>query len=515
MSEIVNASAPLQNDVVVEARSVTKRYGANIALSDVTFRVRRGAVNVLIGENGAGKSTLMRLLAGVEQADSGQILVEGAPRIMRSPRDAEAVGIAIVHQELAVLENLDLSENIFAGRELVRSAVLIDRDAQDLRSDAVLAELHKPLAVRSLAGALSLGNRQLVEVARSLAHRAKVLILDEPTSALSGAESAILFRVIEELKRRGVAIVYISHRLQELLELGDHFTVMRDGRIVGCGERGEVDRRWIVGHMSGQDPMPQAETAVRPTTREPMLQVTGLVALATDRTAVKGVSFTVGRGEIVGIYGLLGSGRTELMEALAGLGTIAGEVIIGGRRVSVESVVTAAAAGIALVPEDRQRDGLVPELSIRENISLGSLREFARGGWLRRGAEAARVREIAAQMSITARDLEQPVTTLSGGNQQKVVVARCLMRRPKVLLLDEPTRGVDVAAKAEIYRLLRDLAAKGLSVLFSTSEIEEARTLSDRVLVMVQGELAGEFTSSEITDEGLFAAASPAVEAVA
>jgi erythritol transport system ATP-binding protein len=513
MIESINASTSLPNEVALEARGVTKRYGANVALNDVTFCVRRAAVNVLIGENGAGKSTLMRLLAGVEQADSGQILMGGERLIMRSPRDAEAAGIAIVHQELAVLENLDLSENIFAGRELVRSAVLIDREAQDLRSDAVLAELHKPLVLRGLAGALSLGNRQLVEVARSLAHRAKVLILDEPTSALSSAESANLFCVIEELKRRGVAIVYISHRLHELLELGDHFTVMRDGRIVGCGERGEVDRRWIVERMSGHDPTPHAETMAMQTTYEPMLQVIGLATMVADRTAVKGVSFTVGRGEIVGIYGLLGSGRTELMEALAGLGTIAGEVLIGGRKVSVDSVAHATAAGIALVPEDRQRDGLVPELSIRENISLGSLPEFARGGWLRRGAEAAQVREIATQMSITARDLEQKVTTLSGGNQQKVVVARCLMRRPKVLLLDEPTRGVDVAAKAEIYRMLRGLAAKGLSVLFATSEIEEARTLADRVLVMMQGKLVAEFAARTITDEALFAAASPAVEA--
>jgi erythritol transport system ATP-binding protein len=513
MSESVNASTSLQNEVVLEARGVTKRYGANVALNDVTFCVLRGAVNVLIGENGAGKSTLMRLLAGVEQADSGKILIGGEPRVMRSPRDAEAAGIAIVHQELAVLENLDLSENIFAGRELVRSAVLIDSEGQDARSNAALRELRKPLALRSLAGALSLGNRQLVEVARSLAHRAKVLILDEPTSALSAAESASLFCVIGELKRQGVAIVYISHRLHELLELGDHFTVMRDGRIVGCGERGEVDRRWIVERMSGRDPVQQPGPVALQTTRDPVLQVIGLATGAADRTAVKGVTFTVGLGEIVGIYGLLGSGRTELMEALAGLGTMAGEVLISGRKVPLDSVAAAAAAGIALVPEDRQRDGLVPELSIRENISLGSLRQFARGGWLRRRAEAAQVSEMAAKMSIAANDLEQKVTTLSGGNQQKVVIARCLMQRPKVLLLDEPTRGVDVAAKAEIYRMLRELAAKGLSVLFATSEIEEARTLADRVLVMVQGRLAAEFTACAITDEALFAAASPAVEA--
>jgi erythritol transport system ATP-binding protein len=512
MSESVDAGIQ-QSEVVLEARGVSKRYGANLALNNVTFCVRRGAVNVLIGENGAGKSTLMRLLAGVEQADSGQILMNGHECIMASPRDAEAAGIAIVHQELAILENLDLSENIFAGRELVQSAVLIDRAGQDLRTDAALGELHKPLALRSLAGALSLGNRQLVEVARSLAHFAKVLILDEPTSALSAAESASLFSVIRGLKERGVAIVYISHRLHELLELGDHFTVMRDGRIVGQGERGKVDRQWIVKQMSGRDPIQQPATVDRQTAREPVLQVIGLGTRMAGRTAVKSISLTVGLGEIVGIYGLLGSGRTELTEALAGLGMTAGEVFISGRKVSLDSVATATAAGIALVPEDRQRDGLVPDLSIRENISLGCLPSFARSGWLRRREEVARVREIAAQMNIAASDLEQKVTTLSGGNQQKVVVARCLMQRPKVLLLDEPTRGVDVAAKAEIYRLLRGLAANGQGVLFTTSEFEEARTLADRVLVLVQGRLSAEFSAGAITDEALFAAASPAVEA--
>ncbi len=501
------------NDVVLEARGVTKRYGANVALRDVTFQVRRGAVNVLIGENGAGKSTLMRLLAGVETADAGEIVMDGRRLALRSPRDAEAAGIAIVHQELAVLENLDLSENIFAGRELVRSAVLIDCDGQDVRSEAALKELHKPLKLRSLAGALSLGNRQLVEVARSLAHGAKVLILDEPTSALSVAESASLFCVIEELKRRGVAIVYISHRLHELLELGDHFTVMRDGRIVGQGERAEVDRQWIVERMSCRDLGRAPERLPATAALEPRLEVRGVATKGADRIAVREASFTVGAGEIVGIYGLLGSGRTELLEALAGLGSMAaGEVQVGECKVSVNTVADAIAAGITLVPEDRQRDGLVPELSIRENISLASLGDFARRGWLRRRAEAARVREIAAQMHIAARDLEAKVTTLSGGNQQKVVLARCLMRRPKVLLLDEPTRGVDVAAKAEIYGLLRELSAKGLSVLFATSEMEEARTLADRVLVMVQGALVAEFDAATMTDEALFEAASPAVE---
>jgi erythritol transport system ATP-binding protein len=502
------------DEVVLESRGVSKRYGATVALNDVTFRVRRGAVNVLIGENGAGKSTLMRLLSGAEQATSGEVWKDGRRLEMRSPRDAAAAGIAIVHQELAVMENLNVAENIFAGRELVRSAVLVDRDEERVRGTTALRELRKPLDVRVEAGDLSLGNRQIVELARSLDCGAQVLILDEPTSALSATEARSLFRVIEDLKARGVAIVYISHRLNELLHLGDFFTVMRDGCVVGEGVRGSVDRAWIVERMSGRGAGDSGECATNVAGGGPMLEVSGVSVKMGGGSAGAGLDLAVRAGEIVGIYGLLGAGRTEFLETLAGVRRKdSGEVRLGGQRVSVESVADALAAGITLVPEDRQRDGLVPELSIRENISLASLEMFTRGGWVRRSAEAARVREVAAQMCIAAHDLELPVTTLSGGNQQKVVLARCLMRRPKVLLMDDPTRGVDVGAKAEIYRTLRTLSAAGLSVLFATSEMEEARLLADRVLVMTQGRLVAEFAGADATDEALFAAASPAMEA--
>jgi erythritol transport system ATP-binding protein len=512
-SPTASQSASVHGDVVLESRGVSKRYGATMALNDVTFRVRRGAVNVLIGENGAGKSTLMRLLAGAEQPTSGEVWKDGRRLEMRSPRDAAAAGIAIVHQELAVLENLNVTDNIFAGRELVRSAMLIDRKRQQVRGDAALRELGKPLDVRGVAGELSLGNRQVVELARALECGAQVLILDEPTSALSAAEAVSLFRVIQDLKRRGVAIVYISHRLHELLYLGDFFTVMRDGCVVGEGVRGSVDHSWIVDRMSGRKAANanSDRCAARAAADQPMLEVSGLSLAMGGRAVVANLHLQVRAGEIVGIYGLLGAGRTELLEALAGLRRIdAGEVRIDGKQVRLRSVADALAAGVALAPEDRQRDGLVPELSIRENISLASLAEFTRAGWMRNGAEAARVREVAAQMCIAAHDLELPVTTLSGGNQQKVVLARCLMRRPKVLLLDEPTRGVDVGAKAEIYRTLRALAASGLSVLFATLEMEEARLFADRIVVMTQGSFVAEFAAADATDESLFAAASPA-----
>jgi erythritol transport system ATP-binding protein len=499
----------MPSGILLEARSISKRYGGNLALDQVTFRVHRGAVNVLIGENGAGKSTLMRTLAGVEQPDSGEILLKGTPLQLRSPRDATSAGISIVHQELSVFANLDVTENIFAGRELVRSAVLVDRPAEEARSFAVLNELGKSIAVRSSAEELSLGNRQVVELARSLAHGALILILDEPTSALSSAEACSLFRVIESLKQRGVAIIYISHRLHELLLLGDFFTVLRDGRVVGEGIRGSVDRKWIVERMSGRALETQPHRPIDVAHSASMLQVAGLSVMAAGRPPVRDVSLETRRGEIVGIYGLLGSGRTELLEALAGLLPRRGVVQVDGKPIPAGSVVKAIDSGITLAPEDRQRDGLVPELSIRENIGLSAFEEFSRLGFLQRRAAMIRIQEVAAQLHLGAADLELPVTTLSGGNQQKVILARCLMRRPRVLLLDEPTRGVDVGAKAEIYRTLKILAQSGLSVLFSTSEIEEARTLAHRILVMSQGRIVAEFSAIDATDEGIFSSASP------
>jgi erythritol transport system ATP-binding protein len=408
-------------------------------------------------------------------------------------------------------------ENVFAGRELTRAGLFIDRSREEQRSGVALANIGMPMevyAMRAPVDGLSLGCRQLVELARSLAHGAKILILDEPTSALSVTEAEALYRVIEDLKSRGVAIVYISHRLDELLHLGDYFTVLRDGQFVGEGERGNVDRAWIVERMSGRGSDEAIARRAPQKSAGAVLEVVGLNVQQPGRPAVNGVSFSVGYGEVVGIYGLLGSGRTELMEALAGLRRPdAGMVKLSGEQVTLDNVAATIRAGMTLAPEDRQKDGLVPELSIRENISLASLGEFSHRGFLVRSEETARVRATAAQLQISAVDLELPVTALSGGNQQKVVLARCLMRRPSVLLLDEPTRGVDVRAKADIYRALRDLATKGLCILFTSSEMEETRLLADRVLVMTRGRIAAEFIAAELTDERLFAAASPTVGA--
>ena len=505
-----------REDVILEARAITRRYPGTIALNAVDFRVYRNEVNVLIGENGAGKSTLMRILAGVESADEGELRLEGSPIVLRSPREAARHGIAIVHQELSVLPNLDLADNIFAGREEVRAGLFVHREHEEQRSTDALRRLRKPMNVRNQAGHLSLGSRQIVELARTLDQKTKILILDEPTSALSNAEAETLFGVIDELKRSGVTIIYISHRLNELLHLGDQFTVLRSGRVVGEAPRGAVTRQWIVERMSGRDfaanAIPRAEGGDGvELLRVQGLTVSGAVDAEAERAPVRDVHFCLRSGEIVGIYGLLGAGRTELLECIAGLTPPAsGAIFLRGAPIQLNSAADGVKAGIHLVPEDRQRDGLIPDLSIRENIVLAG----AGGLLLNRKKETSVAEQLARELNIAARDLELPVTALSGGNQQKVLIARCLLRSPVLLLLDEPTRGVDVGAKAEIYAILRRLAGQGIGVLFTSSEIEETQALADRALVLCQGHISAEFRKSELTDEALFAAASPSAPAV-
>jgi erythritol transport system ATP-binding protein len=495
-------------DIILEARDIVRRYPGTTALKGVNFRVYRNKVNVLIGENGAGKSTLMRILAGAESATSGSLLLDGAQVVFADTRDAAKHGLAMVHQEPSVLSNLSISDNIFAGREICRMGMVFD-SAQAARSSDALGMLGGRTGVQALAGALPFGQRQIVEIARTLAHRSRILLLDEPTSALSVADCERLFTVIRDLKRRGVSIVYVSHRLQELLEIGDHFTVLRDGRISGEAERSEVNRTWIVERMTGKF-VQQDDLRPKRAQNEASL-------LHTDRLSVKGrdgrlvlesVNLSASAGEILGIYGLLGSGRTELLETLAGARSAdSGQIFFRGGQCRFASVSDALRLGIALVPEDRKRDALVPDRSIRENISLAGVRRFGRC-FISRREEAERVQQLAKELHIKADDLKLPVSSLSGGNQQKVVLARFLLQEPSLLLLDEPTRGVDVGAKAEIYQILDELAARGLCVIFASSEIEEIQRLAHRVAVLSRGAIVDTFDVSEADEDRLFSAAS-------
>jgi erythritol transport system ATP-binding protein len=517
-------SAAASRDVVLEAIDVVQKYGGITALKGVSYRVLRGKVNVLIGENGAGKSTLMRILAGVERPLSGSLLLDGRPVTFRRSADAARQGIAMVHQELNVLPNLDIAENIFAGRELCTPYGFIKEAKQRQISADALKTLAHPMSTRTLVGQLSLGRQQITELARSLAHEARVLILDEPTSALSRAEAETLFAAIEDLKQNGVSIVYISHRLNEILRLGDFFTVLRDGCVVGNAPRTEVDRRWIVECVTGRPAQTVAATATVASGREALrvewLSVVvrgvgssvgtaaGSNRAGATRPLLQDISFSVSAGEILGIYGLLGSGRTELLEAIAGARPIAqGTIRVRGEKLPPASVTQAVARGIVLMPEDRQADGLIPSSSIRENISLADFGGLMVGPFLSRKKELAKVRRVAEQVKLNVHNFELPVTSLSGGNQQKVMLARCLMRSPSILLLDEPTRGVDVGAKHEIHKILRELKATGVSIIFTSSEIEETCSLADRILVLSGGRISADLRLDQASEEVLFAAA--------
>jgi erythritol transport system ATP-binding protein len=495
-------------DVVLRAEGIGKVYGGIVALDGVDFDVEHGRVDVLIGENGAGKTTLMRILAGVERPTRGRLLLDGHPVRFDSPRAAAAAGIAIIHQELSLFPHLTVAENVFAGREPRRLGIVADRAAAERETRAVLERLEQPIDPRARCGALPLGQQQIVEIARALTRDARVLIMDEPTSALSSAETTALFRLIREVRARGTAVVYISHRLEELLEIGDRLTVLRDGRRVASAEAAEASVGWIVEQMIGRT---VAGTAGHPApaAREPLLEVEGLTLLREDgRLLLDDVSLDVAAGEVVSLYGLMGAGRTELLECLVGARRAnGGSVRLGGETLDRLDLPARLARGVFLVPEDRQGAGLFPSLSVAHNMTLASLRAHVRRLALSPSAERETVARMASELSIASARPEIRIGALSGGNQQKVVIARALLTRPRVLLLDEPTRGIDVGAKAELRALVRRLAEGGVGVAFVSSDLEEVVGVADRVVVLSNGRVTGRFAASEASHEALVAAA--------
>jgi erythritol transport system ATP-binding protein len=498
-------SSPVSAEVLV-ARGVSKNYGGVQALKDVTFTAYRGKVNVLVGENGAGKSTLMKILSGSEQPSSGEILLDGEPVLLNGPRAAIERGIGIIHQELSLFPNLSIAQNMFAGRELRRAGRLVDDAAQRRRTRTVLQRLGQELDPDTLVGDLPIGQQQLVEIGRVLLSEVRVLIMDEPTSALSNHEVDVLFEVMADLRQQDVTVIYISHKLDEFRRIGDYVTVFRDGRLVATESMTETDTAWIVRQMVGRDPDSLYARNDSPT-GDVLLEVRGLTAPGPARPLVDDVSLTVRAGEVVGIYGLMGAGRTELVECLMGSRRAsAGEVSVRGRLEPRGTVQSRLAAGLALVPEDRQRDGLVQTMSVRDNILLATIGRFTRGGLLRASREQKTAAEKVKELAIRIPGLAAAVTSLSGGNQQKVVLARALLTEPVVLLLDEPTRGVDVGAKSQIATLMAQLAADGFGVLFISSELAEVIAMADRVLVMARGRITAEFTAAQVTEEALVSA---------
>ena len=484
---------------LLEVGQVTKQFPGVKALQDVDLTLNRGEVLAVIGENGAGKSTLMKILAGVQPLDAGEIRIDGKIVQLVSVEAALSQGIALIHQELNLADNLDVGANIFLGREPLRLG-LIDHGRIHRESKQFLNSVGLQVDPATIVRELTVGKQQMVEIAKALSINARVLIMDEPTSSLSQRETENLFQVINDLRVSGVSIIYISHRLGEVKELADRVTVLRDGKNAGDLAREEIDHNAMVKLMVGRD----LSAFYQHTPRKPEGTVLKVTDLRTPAHPEHPLSFEVQAGEIVGLAGLVGAGRTELLQTLFGITpSIGGTIDMDGETVNPQNPIEAIRAGIALAPENRKQQGLVMEMALRENMSLPSLIRDQHHGFLNRQQEAKITEQMIKQMQIKTPSAEQEVRYLSGGNQQKVVLGKWLAMEPKLLLLDEPTRGIDVGAKQEIYGLMEELTRRGVAILFVSSEMEEVLGMSDRALVMHEGRLSGELARNELTEEAI------------
>jgi ABC-type sugar transport system ATPase subunit len=497
---------------IVTARGIRKAFGPVEVLHGVDFDVLPGEVHVLAGENGAGKSTLIKILSGVHDDFSGELRVGGRLRRFHRPDAASQAGIATIHQELSLVPSMSVADNLFLGREATRRFGWIDFRFQAAEAARVLAGAQVDCSPHQPAGELPIATQQLIEITRALARDASVVILDEPTSALGERDVDRLFARLLALKRRGVAIVYITHRMEEIYRLADRITVLRDGSRVGTSTPEALPPADLVAWMVGREPT--ASSAARPApSEEPALEVEHLRvshASVPSRLVVDDMSFVVRRGETVGLAGLQGAGASEILHAIFGaLGRrVRGRVRVAGMPFQPRDPRESIRCGVVLLTNDRKSLGLAPNLSVLHNISLASLPRFStRGGWVSRPAERQAVERVTREFALAAPSLDAPARVLSGGNQQKAYLARCLLAGPRVLLLDEPTRGIDVGAKADIYERLRAWTGRGLAVLLLTSELDELIALSDRVLVLHRGRLTAEFTRDTVSKDAVIAAA--------
>jgi ribose transport system ATP-binding protein len=484
---------------LLEISGVGKSFPGVRALHDVSFSVGAGEVVAVLGENGAGKSTLMKILAGVQMPDTGSIRLEGAPVQIHSVEEGLSLGIALIHQELNLATNLSIGANLFLGREPVKRGLIDEREIE-LRSRKLLGRVGLDLDPATRVGDLSIGRQQLVEIAKALSTNARILIMDEPTSSLSQGETERLFEVVTDLRQNGVSILYISHRLGEVVELADRVVVLRDGENAGELARAEINHDRMVSLMVGRD-LAQFYAHQPHPPGEVVLSVSGL---RTPAHPSHGIDFELRAGEIVGMAGLVGAGRTELLETLFGITpAVGGTVIVEGVPRTLVNPRAAIAAGMALVPEDRKQQGLILEMAVADNISLASISRDQRAGFLNFAAERRITEEMTERMRIKTPSSRQIVRFLSGGNQQKVVLGKWLAMKPRILFLDEPTRGIDIGAKREIYALMEDLAKQGVAILFVSSELEEVIGMSDRALVMHEGRLAGALKREELGEESI------------
>ena len=492
MSEMEQRDAP-----ILGMRHITKNFPGVQALRDVQLEVRRGEIHALMGENGAGKSTLMKILAGIYHPDSGTIEIDGQLVSVATPGEARALGISIIHQELNLAPNLSVAENICLGREPHTAGGWLDSRAMNRDAQLVLEQIGATFAPTAIVSTLGIAQQQLVEIAKSLSENARILVMDEPTASLSERETQKLFDIIRALRHQDIAIIYISHRMSEVYELADRVTVLRDGQYVGTLEGDAINADELIRRMVGRSLNDLYVHDVL-AAGEVVLEAKNL----TDRRGIGPASLTLRHGEIVGLAGLIGAGRTELARLLFGADRASsGEIRIHGRPVKIEHPIDAIHAGIGLVPESRKEQGLFLQMAIQENITINAMPQLSVGGFLNRHRAQRAAQKQVDDLNIRLASLDQPVMNLSGGNQQKVVLARWLTLNPIVLLLDEPTRGVDVGAKSEIYRIMSHLASTGVAILMISSELPEIVGMSDRILVMREGLIVAELPGRTTTQE--------------
>ena len=482
----------------LEMRGITKQFPGVLALDKVSLSIYPGKVLALVGENGAGKSTLMKVLSGVHKMDAGEILLNGKPVTIGNPLASRQMGISIIYQELSVLNNMDIAENIFVGRERKKNG-MVDKKAQHEEARRLLARVGLSIDTHTRVGKLSTAQKQMVEVAKALSFDAKLIIMDEPTSSLTEKETAMLLDIIHKLRDEGVAIVFISHRMNEIFEIADEIAVMRDGQMVKQLPAEGTQEKDVIAAMVGRDVHDLFVKAEAPI-GDVALEVVGL----STKSLLKDISFKVHAGEIVGFAGLVGAGRSEVMRAVFGIDPReTGEIRVHGKPVRIDSTVDALRAGLGFVPEDRKEQGLILKMSVRHNTSIAALSSVAKGWFIDRGAENALSDEYVAKLRVKTPSNEQKVMNLSGGNQQKVVIAKWMATHPAVLILDEPTRGIDVGAKKEIHALMSELARQGVAIIMISSELPEILGMSDRIYVMHDGRIRGEIARENASQEAI------------
>ena len=485
-------------DLILSIRNLSKSFPGVKALDDVSFDIQKGAVHALVGENGAGKSTLIKILAGIYQPDSGEIIFDGRKIIFKTPSESQTNGISVVHQELKLVDTLSVCENIFLGNYMYKNRLI---DWQSMRSKAreMIDILGVDIDINETVGYLSVAKKQIVEICKAINHNCKLMIMDEPSATLTDKEMDVLYAIVKKLRKQGISIIYISHRLEEIFRIADSVTVLRDGGHIGTVAVGDVDRKTLISMMVGralENEYPKEKAEIG----EVVLKVENL----NRKNVLHDISFEAYRGEVLGIAGLVGSGRTELARAILGIDKIdSGNIIVNGKPMQFRKFKHAIKRSLGLVPEDRKAQGLILPFPVKENISLVNIRKIIKGGVLKRKLEDHYANEYIKMLRVSTPSINSAVENLSGGNQQKVVIAKWLMQNSQIIFLDEPTRGVDVGAKAEIYKLINKMAGDGKTVIMISSELPEILGMCDRILVMYEGRIVGTLMQEEATQEAI------------